>query len=357
MDEQDSQDTGLKHGVITRSVIGCAFEVINELGAGFLESVYEKALLLALRQKGLSAISQHPIKVMFRGECVGEFYADIFVEGKVIVELKAVKGIAPEHQAQVINYLNATGIEVGLLINFGNPKLEYKRLTRSRGYQHPIGVLQTANIDDQAVVGVDVGAEKKGFHAVALRNGIFETKASSNPAEIVEWCRELHATVIAVDAPCGWSQSDACRMAERELKLNGMKLSSFPTPTRAKAQENKTGFYDWVFNGEKLYQELAPRFPLFEGTRREGPASFETFPHAVACALAGKIIPASASERRKLLTERGYDARSLANNDFVDAALCALAADAFRQGRTQYFGREDEGFIIVPNWSPCAATG
>jgi GxxExxY protein len=136
MDKQDGQDTGLKHEQITKSVIGCAFEVINELGAGFLESVYEKALLLALRQKGLSAISQHPIKVMFRGECVGDFYADIFVEEKVIVELKAVKAIAPEHQAQVINYLNATGIGVGLLINFGNPKLEYKRFTRSHDFKH-----------------------------------------------------------------------------------------------------------------------------------------------------------------------------------------------------------------------------
>jgi GxxExxY protein len=134
MDKQAGQE--LKYEAITKSVIGCAFEVINELGAGFLESVYEKALLLALRQKGLSAVSQHPAKVMFRGEGVGDFYADIFVEEKVIVELKAVKAIAPEHQAQIINYLNATGIEVGLLINFGNPKLEYKRFTRSKDYKH-----------------------------------------------------------------------------------------------------------------------------------------------------------------------------------------------------------------------------
>lgn len=132
MDKQDGQDTGLKHEQITKCVIGCAFDVINELGAGFLESVYEKALLLTLRQKGLSVVSQHPVTVIFRGECVGDFYADILVEGKVIVELKAVKAIAPEHQAQIINYLNATGIEVGLLINFGNSKLEYKRFTRKQ---------------------------------------------------------------------------------------------------------------------------------------------------------------------------------------------------------------------------------
>ena len=122
----------MKHEEITKTIIGCAFEVINELGAGFLESVYEKALLLALRKKGLSVFAQYPVKVLFRGECVGDFYADIFVEDKVIVELKAVQAIAPEHQAQTINYLNATGIGVGLLINFGNPKLEYKRFTRKK---------------------------------------------------------------------------------------------------------------------------------------------------------------------------------------------------------------------------------
>ena len=114
----------MKHGEITKAVIGCAFEVINELGSGFFESVYEKAMLVALQQKGLSVQAQHPIRVVFRQKCVGEFIADHLVEQRVIVELKAVKAIAPEHQAQIINYLNATGIEVGLLINFGRPKLE-----------------------------------------------------------------------------------------------------------------------------------------------------------------------------------------------------------------------------------------
>ena len=122
----------LKFGKITEEIIGCAFEVINELGSGFLESVYERALAIALQQKGLMVQIQHPIKVYFRNQVVGEFYADLFVEEKVIVELKAVKAIAPEHQAQTINYLKATGIEVGLLINFGSPKLEYKRFTRTK---------------------------------------------------------------------------------------------------------------------------------------------------------------------------------------------------------------------------------
>lgn len=131
MDTQDEQDGGRLHGDLTRAVIGCAFEVINELGAGFLESVYEKALALALRQAGLNVEVQRPITVYFRSSVVGEFFADILVERKILVELKAVKVLAPEHQAQIINYLNATGIQIGLLINFGNPRLEYKRFTRS----------------------------------------------------------------------------------------------------------------------------------------------------------------------------------------------------------------------------------
>ena len=132
MDTQDRQDSGLLHQDVTQAIIGCAFEVINELGTGFLESVYEKALVLALRQKGLSAAAQQSVSVTFRGQNVGDFFADILVENAVIVELKAVKAIAPEHQAQIINYLNATGIEVGLLINFGNARLDYRRFTRTK---------------------------------------------------------------------------------------------------------------------------------------------------------------------------------------------------------------------------------
>ena len=120
----------MAHEELTKTIIGCAFAVINELGSGFLESVYHNALRLALEQKGLSVASEHPITVMFRGQSVGQFYADLFVNNTVIVELKAVKALLPEHSAQVINYLKATGIDVALLINFGNPKLEYKRLTR-----------------------------------------------------------------------------------------------------------------------------------------------------------------------------------------------------------------------------------
>jgi GxxExxY protein len=113
---------------LTDKALGACFEVAHELGAGFLESVYEKALLVALRQMGFHVESQVPLKVKFRGVIVGEFFADILIENKLIVELKTVSALRSEHQAQVINYLKATGIEVGLLVNFGNPKLEYRRL-------------------------------------------------------------------------------------------------------------------------------------------------------------------------------------------------------------------------------------
>ena len=119
-----------RHYGLTGTIIKCAFQVSNELGAGFLELVYENAMLVALKDEGIKAVSQKPIEVTFRGQAVGTYFADLLVEETVIVELKAVKAIAPEHQAQIINYLKATGVEVGLLINFGNPKLEYKRFTR-----------------------------------------------------------------------------------------------------------------------------------------------------------------------------------------------------------------------------------
>ena len=118
------------HEDLTAKVLEACFEVTKELGAGFLESVYEKALVMALRQKGLDVKEQYPLNVTFRGHVVGEFYADILLEGKVIIELKTARALTPDHQAQLINYLNATGIEVGLLVNFGNPRLEYKRLHR-----------------------------------------------------------------------------------------------------------------------------------------------------------------------------------------------------------------------------------
>ena len=113
---------------LTEKVIGVCFEVSNELGGGFLESVYQKALIIALTEKGLNAKEQAPLSVTFRGQTVGDFYADILVENRLIMELKAVKALSPDHEAQLMNYLKASGIKVGLLVNFGRKRLEWKRL-------------------------------------------------------------------------------------------------------------------------------------------------------------------------------------------------------------------------------------
>ncbi|MEQ1763733.1 MAG: GxxExxY protein [Pyrinomonadaceae bacterium] len=120
---------------LTGTIIQCCFEVSNELGAGFLESVYERALVVALAQKGLGVSAQVPLKVKFRGVIVGDYFADLVVEDQVLIELKAVSRILQEHKAQVINYLTATGIALGLLVNFGTPRIEYYRLHSKQ--QHP----------------------------------------------------------------------------------------------------------------------------------------------------------------------------------------------------------------------------
>ena len=124
------------HHELTSKILSACFEVSNGLGNGFLESVYEKALLIALRDKGLQAENQVRLYVVFRGECVGEFFADIVVENKILLELKAVKQLAPEHKAQIINYLKASGMEVGLLLNFAKPELEYKRFLNQFNKDH-----------------------------------------------------------------------------------------------------------------------------------------------------------------------------------------------------------------------------
>lgn len=115
---------------ITETIIGCAYKVYNTLGYGFLESVYEKSLLIEIYRQGLSAESQRPITVLYRGETVGEFVADIIVEGQVILELKSVSKLIKAHEVQLVNYLTSTGIDTGLLINFGENGVQVKRKIR-----------------------------------------------------------------------------------------------------------------------------------------------------------------------------------------------------------------------------------
>ena len=120
-------EDSLKHRELTDKIIGTFYEVYNELGFGFLESVYEEAMLIALQAKGLKVEQQAPIPVWFRGIRVGNFVADLIVDEVVILELKAVKLLDEAHKAQLLNYLRATQIEIGLLLNFGQ-RPEFKRL-------------------------------------------------------------------------------------------------------------------------------------------------------------------------------------------------------------------------------------
>ncbi len=120
--------TDIKYKELSYEIMASVFEVHNILGSGFLEKVYEKALLKELVLRGLNVESQKEIKVLYKGEDVGVYFADLIVDGKILLELKSVESLGRFHKAQVLNYLNATGLELGLLINFGKERVEYKRL-------------------------------------------------------------------------------------------------------------------------------------------------------------------------------------------------------------------------------------
>jgi len=115
---------------ITETIIGCAYRVYNKMGFGFLESVYEKCLMIELQKSSLSVQSQRPITVQYEGQTVGEFVADIVVNDAIILELKSVRQLNKIHEMQLVNYLVATGLPVGLLINFGEFKVEVRRKLR-----------------------------------------------------------------------------------------------------------------------------------------------------------------------------------------------------------------------------------
>ncbi len=115
---------------LSYKIIELALEVHNELGCGFLEKVYENALMMLLERENIPAKQQAPADVYFQEKVVGQYFADILVDNKIIIELKTVESIANTHRAQVLNYLRATGIKLGLIMNFAKPKFEYLRLVQ-----------------------------------------------------------------------------------------------------------------------------------------------------------------------------------------------------------------------------------
>ena len=120
----------MEHEALTGRIIGCAMRVHRTLGPGFLESVYQNALTHELHEATLAVECEKRIQVSYRGVPVGDFVADMLVEGGVLIETKAVRALAPAHQAQLVNYLTETGIEIGLLLNFGGGRLEFRRKSR-----------------------------------------------------------------------------------------------------------------------------------------------------------------------------------------------------------------------------------
>ena len=126
----EADKSGLVDEQLTEKVIGAFFEVYNELGQGFLEQVYENALAFALRESGVEVMQQASVDVMFRGKRVGEYRADLLIPRRLLIEVKAATTLAQGHEAQLINYLKATGTPVGLLLNFG-PHPQFKRRIHS----------------------------------------------------------------------------------------------------------------------------------------------------------------------------------------------------------------------------------
>ena len=127
----DYQD--FKYRELTEKIIKIFYKVYNRLGYGFLEKIYENAMMIELKKGNINAISQFPIQVLYEGEIIGEYYADIIVNSKVIIEIKASKRLVEENEAQLLNYLRATDVEIGLLLNFGTkPEVKRKAFDNSR---------------------------------------------------------------------------------------------------------------------------------------------------------------------------------------------------------------------------------
>lgn len=124
----DKKSEEYKYQELTGKIISCAFEVQNNLGCGFLEKVYQRALVYELQTKGLKVEIEKPIKIVYKGQNIGTYIADFIIEDKVILEIKTVEFLTKVHTAQALNYLKASGYEVGLILNFARPKLEYKRV-------------------------------------------------------------------------------------------------------------------------------------------------------------------------------------------------------------------------------------
>jgi predicted nuclease with RNAse H fold len=201
------------------------------------------------------------------------------------------------------------------------------------------------------VAGIDIGGERKGSHMVILRgNTVLFAMKSKATENFLERCLAFDVVAVGVDAPCRWGSEGAGRHAERELAREG--IFCFATPTRKLALSSTSGFYDWMFSGERVYQTFASTYPLFVGGNySKGRVCFETFPHAITCAMLGNEVASAKRkrpQRREILESAGVEAAGLKSIDAVDAALCALAARYLLEGKTVAHGDVAGGYIVVP---------
>ena len=201
------------------------------------------------------------------------------------------------------------------------------------------------------VIGIDVGGSRKGFHAVALTGAAYAARlATAEVQELAHWCHSvIGAQLVAIDAPCRWSSGGRARPCERELNAAGIRC--FASPTRQAALSHPSNYYGWMLQGEALYRELELSHPLLAALPPSAPACFETFPHAITWQLRGGNADARQKrpQRRALLEQAGINPAPLTSIDFIDAALCALAAHQLASGRPwRAYGEAGSGLIVVP---------
>ena len=202
-----------------------------------------------------------------------------------------------------------------------------------------------------AVAGNDVGGDRKRCDLVILRgSAIVCREAKIAPEALPALCVEHDVVAVGVDAPSRWWTGSGRRAAEQALARE--RISCFPTPSREQAIASTSGFFDWMFMGERVYRALADAYPLLTDARYGGGrVSFETYPYAITCAMLGKAIASAKQkriQRRQLLERLGIDVSTLQSVDARDAALCALTAQCVIDGNAHAYGDAQGGYIRVP---------
>lgn len=201
------------------------------------------------------------------------------------------------------------------------------------------------------VAGVDVGGNRKLCDLVILHGSTVVCREQRvAPEALPALCLAHDVVAVGVDAPSLWWAGVGRRAAEQALARE--RISCFPTPSREQAVASTSGFFDWMFIGERVYRALAGTYPLLTGARYAGGrASFETYPYAITCAMLGKAVASAKqkrNQRRQLLERLGIDVSTLQSVDARDATLCALTAQYVIDGNAHAYGDADGGYIRVP---------